>query len=148
MKKILRLTLAIILIFGGCTSIEYIPAYELALGLDLRPYAEENFLITPYEYLGKYTSIAVIDYKIMPEATLITTEKMTSSGVVTTSTWQVDTVMSAEALNKIFIMCKDMGANALVDFKIFEASDNYSNIKKPVIVAGIRISGLAIKREN
>jgi len=41
-----------------------------------------------------------------------------------------------------------MGANALVSFEILEVSDNYSNIPTPVVISGIRITGLAIRRDD
>ncbi len=56
----------ICMFIAGCVTLEYIPAYELKRGLDLRPYAEENFLITPYSYSGVYTSVGIVDYKLMP----------------------------------------------------------------------------------
>jgi len=131
-------------------TLEYIPAYEQTLGIDLRPFAKLNFLITPYAYSGKYTSIAIIDYKIMPGAQLknIINYSPYTGESYEGSTWFVDTVKTDESLNRIFLICKEMGADALIDFKILEASDSYTNIEKPIVVPGIRITGLAIRRDD
>lgn len=149
MKKITLLILITVLAFG-CATLEYIPAYEQILGIDLRPYAENNFLITPYPYTGKYTSTSVVDYKIMPEANLVTiSRKNTSTGQYeSTSNWVIDKVNIREALDSIYFLCIGMGANALVDFEILETSDSYTGIQKPVVVTGIRITGLAIRRDD
>ena len=147
MRKIIVL---IAILSFGCKTLDYIPAYEQILGLDLRPFAEQNFLITPYAYSGKYTSIAIIDYKIMPGAQLRNTINYSpyTGESYEGSTWFVDTVKIDESLNRIFLICREMGADALVDFEILDVSDSYTNIEKPVLVPGIRITGLAIRRDD
>jgi len=151
MREIIVFIVIFITVFSsGCVTLEYIPAYEQILGIDLRPFAEQNFLITPYTYSGKYTSIAVIDYKIMPEAKIKNTKGYSAytGESYDQSIWIVDTVKTDKSLNKIFLICKEMGADALIDFKILESSDSYTNIQKPIVVKGIRITGLAIRRND
>ena len=151
MKKLVFLILIAVLAVGcAFQPLEHISSYEQLLGIDLRPYAEKNFLITPYLYSGEYTTIAIIDFKIMPEANLVQTgERKDYTGFTDpVFEWEVDEIETEEALDRIYRYCVEMGANALIDFEILEVSDNWSNIQKPVVVNGIRITGLAIRRDD
>ncbi|MBA7539201.1 hypothetical protein ES705_31480 [subsurface metagenome] len=151
MKKLIYLSLLVLLCIG-CKTITKIPGYDLLLGLDFRPYAEKGFLITPHTYTaGEYTTISLVDYKIMPDAEL---KEGQSTGIsagyqdATVKVWSVDEIEPQDALDKIFEICIDMGADALIDFTIEEATDEHLKIKNPVTIEGIRITGLAIRRED
>jgi len=148
MTKKLFLFLLTTILMSGCVSLSHISAYEQLMGLDLRPYAEQDFLITPYPYSGKYTSVGVIDYKVMPQAQLVATSTSTNPQSASAKKWITDTVQTAVVLDKIYHMSVEMGANALVDFKVLEASDNYTGIANPVVITGVRITGLAIRRDD
>lgn len=154
MKNLFYLTL-LISICIGCKTVDKIPGYDLLLGLDFRPYAEKGFLITPHTYTaGEYTTISLIDYKIMPTAEYKydpnnNKRRVGSSPTEeTTKQWYVEELDTQTALDKIFEICIDMGADALVDFKIEDTTDEHLKIQNPVIITGIRITGLAIRREE
>lgn len=147
MKKIAFLLLANVLILG-CKPIErvaYIPVYEEIIGLDFRPFAEKDFLFTPYSYSGKYTTIALIDFKIIPSATLDTIlPSINTTGHATTYKWISDTIQTDIALERIYQHCIGMGADALVDFVIEEVTMHYP-LKPIANLTGKRITRLAIR---
>ncbi|KKN85467.1 hypothetical protein LCGC14_0277860 [marine sediment metagenome] len=155
MKNLLVTLGIVLLIFGACllsscTVITKIPGYESLTGLDFRPYTEQGFLITPYEYGGEYSTISMINYEVMPSARLPqTTYSNAPSGIVTTRSgdWVIDELDVQIALDSIFEICINQGANALVDLEVTGISKGYMNIAKPVTIYGIRITGLAIERK-
>jgi hypothetical protein len=152
MKRKFLIAITVILMIAGCKSTNEItiPAYEELIGIDFRPYAEKGFLITPLSYGGKYTTISLIDFKIMPQAILKVSEKADKSDQSSTPTvldWRADTIGIHAALMEIYEHCIEMGADGLIDFSIEEVSDTYPSYPT-VIVKGKRITGLAIKRED
>jgi hypothetical protein len=152
MKRKFMLVIAAILMIAGCKSTKEItiPAYQEIVGIDFRPYAEKGFLITPLSYGGRYTSIALIDFKIMPQANLVVSEKADNSDQSSAPTvleWHADTIGIHGALKNIYEHCIEIGADGLIDFSIEEVSDSYPSYPA-VLVKGKRITGLAIKRED
>jgi len=123
----------------------YIPGYELLKGLDFRPYAEKGFLFSPYMYDGKYTTLALIEYVIMPEARLNTYEL--SDGTVL-GKWSKDEIKTEEALDNIYNKCIEFGADAMVDFTLTDNIEIYTGITVPTRIIGVKITGIAIKRED
>ena len=152
MKKILFLLLGVVLIFGCKPSeIVLIPAYENLLGYDFRPFAKRGFLITPYSYDGKYTAIAIINFKIMPESNLVLIKSgynYNTNTPTTVKNWVSDTVETDEALERIYQHCIEIGADALVDFKITDVTDYYTKTTPNTTIEGKRITGFAIRRED
>jgi hypothetical protein len=152
MRPKFLIAIAVMLVIAGCKSTNEItiPAYEEMLGIDFRPYAEKGFLITPLSYGGKYTTISMIDFKIMPQANLKVAEKTDKSDQSSTATvleWHADTIGIHAALQKIYEHCMEIGANGLIGFSIEEVSDSYPSYPT-IIVKGKRITGLAIRRED
>jgi hypothetical protein len=152
MKRVIQILVATVLVFASCKPMElsHIPAYETVLGLDFRPFAERGFLITPYSYNGKYISIALINLKMMPGAHIETTEEvdyMTQDKIINKK-WITDTLETSVALERIYQYCIEMGADALVDFKISDVVDDYFFITPPTKITGKEISGFAIKRQD
>ena len=89
----------------------------------------------------------MIDYKVMPSAKFQQAKyspTLESSGYqqqVSEAKWVADTLETQEMLDKIFEICVEMGADALIDFKILDTSDEYIQ----TTIHGIRITGLANK---
>lgn len=146
------IAIAAILTIAGCKSTREItiPAYQEVIGIDFRPYAEKGFLITPLSYGGRYTSIALLDFKVMPKANLVVSEKADKSDQSSAPTvleWHADTIGIHAALQSIYEHCIEIGADGIIDFSIDEVSDSYPAYPA-VVVRGKRITGLAIKRED
>ena len=52
------------------------------------------------------------------------------------------------ALDSIYNISIEMGADAIMDFNLHPYTEEYTNIQNPVTVDGIQITGIAIKRQN
>jgi hypothetical protein len=143
-----KFTLAVLLaiLFSSCATLEHIDGYQSLIGIDLRPYTEKDFLITPNDYAGKYKSIAILDYVIMPEANYKTIYPY--SGDEPPKEWVHDKVDITAAMDSIYEICLDMGANAIINFEISPHADTYTAVENPTTVVGKRISGMAIQRLN
>lgn len=132
-----------------------IDSYESAYEIDFTPFTQRDFLFTPEKYLGEYESIGLIDYTIMPEANYVSVgmEKKVNytssagSTFVEVKKWVPNEVDSRQALDSIYNICLEMGADALVNFKISVHEDVYQLIINPVKINGITITGFAIKRK-
>ncbi len=130
------------LITSCATQLKHIPGYEITVAIDFTKYTDADFLITPHEYSGIYESIGLITTIVMPEANLETNE----AGFVSESNvWKISDLNISEVINNIYGKAVQMGADAIVDFKIIENTDTYNSIL-PVAVTGYLISGYAIKR--
>jgi hypothetical protein len=67
----------------------------------------------------------------------------------TTSTaWVSEYIDVQSAVDGIYKKCVSMGADALMDFKIGESSRYYPGYSNSTTVFGVKISGIAIKRED
>ena len=116
--------------------------------LDFTKYAENGFLFTPNGYIGDYESIGIIQAVFMPSATLKALKKKTSEGMVTVKHyWKKEKIETSEVLDTIYDMAKNMGANAIINFKIEKISEAYNlNTYYPVVIYGFAVEGFAIKR--
>ena len=135
MKKLIVITLAVLFTSTACSTLKDIDGYENMTGVDFRPYTEKGFLITPSTYGGEYTSLYWVDYVIMPEAYYEVE-------------WVIGTINLETALDGVYKKCISMGADALMEFDIENNIDSYTGIVNPTSVTGVRISGVAIKRED
>jgi len=149
MKRILLIILSSILLLSACKTLTHIPAYDYLTGLDLRPYAEKDFLITPNTYGGDHTTIYMIDYVLMPEG--IYTEVVKNIGKPSQSSrkeWVFDKIDIVQAVDSIYNISIELGANAITGFTVEPHVVNYTDIVNPTTVQGIRITGMAIKRQE
>lgn len=133
MKKLLLA----LLMFSGCTTLENIPAESLYYGLDFKKYSSEGFLITPEMYQGEYLTMGFVNYESYPGA---------NYNYNRFPRWKIQEISTLSALDSIYIICINMGANALVNFRIESIEKDYSVISNPIKLTGIKISGYAIKR--
>jgi hypothetical protein len=145
MKKIILVSLATALMFSACKTLEHIDGYQSLSGIDLRPYTEKDFLITPNDYAGEYKSIFIVDFVIMPEANYETVDIKSGYKI---KEWFYDPVDISTAMDNIYEICLDMGANAIINFEISPHTDTYVTVNNPTTIVGKRISGMAIKRED
>lgn len=144
MRSLFIALLAGSLLLTSCSTLKHIEGYELLGGIDLRPYAEKGFLITPGDYGGEYISIYLVNYIVMPEARYEGSEKGRDG--TQTTTWVKDVIDLDAALDGIYQKCVSMGSDALIDFNIGFSSESYTGITNPTTVTGYKITGIAIKR--
>lgn len=157
MKKIFFILLPLLL--SSCATLKelkIINPVETLYGIDFAPFTKKGFLITPEKYNGDYESIGMINFTAKPGAQYITTGSKPNpyysqgSGeprLIETYEWKVDSIAFSEVLNKVYKICVDMGADALVNFKNEITLDPYSGITNPVTITGYQITGFAIKRK-
>jgi len=105
MKKSLLFLFASIIIFSGCSSLSHIDGYEKLTGIDFRPYAEKDFLITPYAYNGEYISVYMINYIIMPEGRYTPSASNATGATIQKGGWTFSQIETKTALNNIYDEC-------------------------------------------
>ncbi len=154
MKKLISI-LSIIALFMSCiTELKIINPQSTLSKIDFRKYSTAGFLITPEKYMGEYQSIGMVDYVRKPGANYMTVatkpdERYGSSNTqiyISEKAWRVDPVYLDEVIDELYKQCVELGADALINFKVEITEDNYNNIANPVTINGYRISGFAIKR--
>jgi hypothetical protein len=162
MKKLLYLLLAFLLTSCAVTQkelkeLKIISPYEYLYGIDFAPFTQKGFLITPEKYNGNYESIGMIDFTAYPGAQYIKTgvklnpywsQGSSEPKVIETYEWKIDSIEFKAVLNKVYNICVEMKADALVNFKNEITLDTHEGIKNPITIAGYRITGFAIKRKD
>lgn len=146
----------------SCTQLEeltFVPRKQSLLVIDFSKYTEKGFFITPEKFLEEYESIGLITYEYLPEGEYKQSgskpnpyyrpgeNKVTST--VPVMMWVFKPVRIEQVMDSVYNICKKMGADALVNFKIEPKVEAYSSLvyKNPPIVGGYSISGFAIKRK-
>lgn len=110
-------------------------------GYDFTKYSKIGFLFTPEKYLGNYESVGLIEVKLYPE---VKAEKTYDEHKHKFDYWKVEKILPSEVIDSIYVVCKNMGANALMNFKI-DKTDLVSN--GAIYYYGIKVSGFGIKRQ-
>lgn len=159
MKKLYSLLLVTVLL-ASCVTLEELKVIypiETLYGIDFAPFTKKGFLITPEKYSGPYESIGMINFTAKPGAIYQKTStkpnpywipESSQPKVIEVYEWKVDSIAFEQVLNKVYKICVDMGADALVNFQNEITLDPYSGIKNPVTITGYRITGFAIKRKD
>ncbi len=156
-KLIQTLLLSIpLLTFSGClATLHQIHPVNEFYGIDFTKYSKEGFLITPEKYADKYESVGMIEYHIMPGAKYLKAgtrrekiDNIYGDANVNTYIWIIDKIKFSQAMDSIYVMAKNMGADAITnfDFNIETSELNSLIYNNPVTITGYRITGYAIKR--
>jgi len=149
MKKIALVIGCCACILTSCMTEQYMvfeyKPYDEFRGIDFSKYTAQGFLITPELYRGDYESIGLIDYKLMPGARF-----QTPDGKLATlpyypgnERWYGGKISISQTLDSVYLICKKMGADALMNFKVEQPEDVHAEIT----IKGYTISGFAIKRK-
>lgn len=148
MKRLILLLLLTISLFScKVTKVNMIPKREILTRIDFREYSKKDFLFTPEKYDGKYESVGLISFLIMPEAVK---EKIKVNPFVDseeTYKWNINEINIQNAVEGIYKHCIEMGADALVNFKADVEIEDNSIATPPLKLYGYRITGFAIKRK-
>ena len=126
--------LVLILLFG-CAP--YIISPESSyFAIDFTKYSKEGFLFTTEKYLGDYESIGLVEYVLVPGA------RKSDLG------YQVDDIRLSQAIDSLYYLAKDMGADAIVNFDAKSIQREYSFFSEGrIILNGYELGGFAIKRK-
>jgi len=158
MRKLL-LAVSVLFVLAGCTSLKELPTIfenKNFYAIDFTKYSASGFLITPEKYPNEYTSIGIVRYEVYPGAKYrIVSSKLnpdyTSANnqprTIQVKEWEVNKISIQEVLDGMYEKCKEMGADALVNFDVKYDAVPYTGISNPVIINGYVITGFAIKRK-
>lgn len=152
MKKLIICSVLGVFLYS-CKIVEpnLIPRREVFSGIDFLEYSKNGFLFTPEKYEGDYESIGLVSFLIMPEAVKEKTDAPDTQSyrdLGPVIKWRIEDVNIQNAVEGIYKHCIEMGANALVNFKIEVKIEDYSNRNPPIKLEGYRITGFAIKRKT
>lgn len=144
-KIIISISIVISFIIISCSRPSHIAKEVNYYGYDFRKYSSQNFLFTPEKYIGEYESVGLLEVEIFPE---IFTAKDDNDETYypwekAFGTYHARNISPQEILDSLFVLSKDMGANAVMNFQIIKATKNFHNL----IIEGIRANGFAIKRK-
>ncbi|MGB0431883.1 MAG: hypothetical protein ACPGLV_15520 [Bacteroidia bacterium] len=148
MKTTLKALILLALTTSCATTMEQWQTQYLESNIDFSKYAADDFLITPFEYNGKYESVGFIQIIARPKIDLVshTTRPNVEFGekvIYDGGNYYVARAVSLEnAIEKAYQEAKEMGANAIVNLKI-ESIELNNGIHK---LDGLKITGFAIKR--
>lgn len=161
MYKLLIL-ISILLISSCSCNVISTPEKYTNYGVDLSKY--DDFLITPHQYNGKYSSISIVEYKFTPAVKRIDANRDTLHLYTSMEKYMESYLYDqlailkidvSRVLDSVYISCKHKGANAIIDFKIHYNTDDISLLlissvggKQfiPAKIPTIKITGYAIRR--
>ena len=155
MKKVFIILLSVLMFSCATqkTQVDFVSGESFLMGYDFTPYSNKGFLISPEMYQGNYDAIGLLDYVLMPEANRkmkIIGARRDAAGNIEYEkqyTWNVESIDVAAAIDSMYVRCVNMGADAIVNFKVNVEEKNYLNYSPSLFVTGYRISGFAIKRK-
>jgi len=142
MRYIVAFTLVLTVLLAACGSprMQYKRQTTL-LGVDLTPYAENGFLITPEDYQGEYEAVGILSFEILPEMTRSKVEEQAGQ-VADYTNWEVGDLDTQDAVDSLYSRAQEMGADAIIRFK----TEQFSERIEGGVRIGVRARGFAIDR--
>ena len=139
-------------LFVGCASqsINVIKREVLISDIDFRKYSDHGFLFTPFEYSGKYESVGIVSATIFPSARYYSmTSSDNGAGSPIGGAWTVQRVFANDVIDSLYSKYSALGANAIVDLKLSNATKQYnSGMMNAIELQGVTVTGFAIKRSE
>ena len=126
------LTLLVAMILTSCSAVIQVDSVQYEYVIDFRPFESQGFLFTPQDYDLEYDSKGMIDIRVY--AQVIRRCNVCAQ--------KVKPIEIGELLNNIYNEAVAMDADAVVNLQIKDIQRSESGL----LVPGINISGLAIKR--
>ena len=151
-RLLLTLPVALLLTscFTGLSVLPSIPREEVLSTVDFTKYAEEGFLVSAESLVDPYEPIGMMKYTTIPSAEYRQRVRVQTADGYTKEVhkWVIETIDYQEQLDRMVAEAKAMGADAIIDVKIYPTQRLYSGIKNPVNLEGYEISGYAVKRNG
>lgn len=163
MQKSIFITVLLTLLFSGCSRkeekkrvINHIPKSEIISSLDFTKYSKKGFLITPSDYGSNYDALGMFTFNIYPEANLESKteiyEDEDDNGDIkekerTIFFWEQDKIKAQEILDFAYKTAIKKGADAITHFKIKNVVKVVDDGIDTVILNGLEVEGLLIKRK-
>jgi hypothetical protein len=149
-----------ILVLAGCTTtsdLSSIPASRRVATVDLTPYADQGFLITPERYDGPYDALGQIYVWIYPRAIRVEDPGETvMSRTQGRFHWEVEQIDFSMAIDSLYAEARRLGADAIMNFDVSVGREHpylpYSGtgygLPTQDQMQGIYTSGFAIRRKD
>ncbi|MCW9708098.1 hypothetical protein [Fodinibius salsisoli] len=146
-----RLTISILIlafISISCSGPKTVARSEVVnvTGYDFSEYTAQGFLITPEQYLEEYQSIGLITVTQWPAVRKMERripDSDSQSGYRTVEEFYPESINVEKAIDEIYKVAKDMGADAITRFDVTPTSRMNGTLN----VQGVEISGFAIDRK-
>ncbi|TYP94003.1 hypothetical protein LX73_1723 [Fodinibius salinus] len=115
-------------------------------GYDFSKYTSKGFLITPEQYLEDYQSIGLITVTQWPAVRKMErrVRRTEGKGYRTVEEFYPEEINVEKAINEIYQVAKDMGADAITRFDVTPTTRRNGTLN----VQGVEISGFAIDRKE
>jgi uncharacterized protein YbjQ (UPF0145 family) len=139
MKKLFFL-LFMPLFLAGCSHLPQQKTMQI-YGWDFRKYTAEGFLFTPEKYEGSYESIGVLNITLYSG---LRKEEREGGYYGTFKETVVDAVSTTEAIDSMYTVARNMGADAVMNFNQRVEVITTDKTDYPIIY----VSGFAIKRKD
>ncbi|MEE9431936.1 MAG: hypothetical protein V3V16_12890 [Melioribacteraceae bacterium] len=142
----MRILIFIIFMFISCQPafVKEFQKQREVYGIDFREYSKKGFLFTPYQYDSNYEPIGLVRFVLTSKAKYI--EKVTYLNPY--PHWDYEHVSLTESVEFAYKEALEMGADAIVDFKIVRNSQRlYVGKAYEANIPQIEVSGFAIKRK-
>ena len=88
-------------------------------GIDLRKYADQDFLITPSSYGGDFVTVAFITVDALNGAIWVEKEEKPTSPYDSPYYWKRLPVTLEQVIDSTVVAAKDLGADGLIELEIF-----------------------------
>ncbi len=143
MKNTLIVLLTISFLYGCQSKLVEKQATTTFYGVDFSKYTGEGFLITPYQYNEKYSSIGMLTATSCPEVSTAP-GSFKNRQMANGQMYFVGEVDLDKTIEKLVKKATDMGADAIIDFSIKHTT--YRNGTEDIPC--IEVSGFAINRNH
>ncbi len=133
-----------LMFFLSCSNVSKFEKTTYYYIYDFTKYSERGFLITPEKWIGDYKSIGIIEIEFWPEVSRtklnLKPGQFYDRGI--SNRWVYTPINTEEIIESLYKTAIDMGADAIMNFKLSEFIADYGTVTAP----GKRVSGFAIKR--
>ena len=138
MKRVIG-ALIIFAIFSSCATINDVKHYHYDSVIDLRKYADENFLISTFNYVEKYLLVGIISHTVRfeqkPYYNRGSGVNYDTSKYILQGNMLIEIITEEQMIDSLYVLAKDLGADGIINLKI-ERNDVF-----------IKVGGLAIQRD-
>lgn len=152
-QLILITFVGITLLTIGCAPVlpTQIDRVESMTVIDFREYSLKGFLFTPEGFPGKYESVGLIDFWVAEGAKWKVEEtkigRYAGGDLVDRyASWEYEGTDIQKLVDLIYQRCDEMGANALINFRITRGVETKGHSSRPAVVRTYHVQGLAIIR--
>ena len=118
-SHIILVLLCICLAGCGISKVVYGPVNSFSQSedfrlLDLRPFTDQGFLFTPFDFAGEYDAVGPISVEVYPA----TERQMTGTLDNIKWEWKADSIATMDVIRLLYQRARALDANGVIDFKL------------------------------